>query len=423
MNFPKTAHVALYCGLFLLLLFFFSFDLALTVTISLFLFLNTKNYKKLLVVSFILFIIDIVFRNFDISFRFISDLSLSSYILLLTSVSIYAKSSKRITDFFQQAGKSGKFYFSSKTLILLFASSILVLLLLPILGTPFAVVAGYLSFSYFSKQFSGKYAYAAGLFFLLFCPFFIIAKKDSLSENFAIISFYFLIIGTAAETVRLVQERKGGLEGWIKISLKKVRRKEAVKEDVMADRVSIPKSFAFRLPKINFGASQKVRTSMKFIIVAGISVFVGFTVTFYSIRNTFVLNNIRTIITSSSQKITPTIATNPTVTPIIPTPAIDVAAELSSISAQLKVMVENGTEINGLAASTAARLNTAGFINVDTANAARNDYTNWEITSIKDDPALIHYIKRELRLDTLTVHKASESAKFDVVIIAGSLLP
>lgn len=375
---PKTAQILKYSGLFLLVLFFNSFDLAVTVTLSLYLAINSKTYIKLLGFSLVLFILDMILRNFDISFRFISDLSLDSYILLLTAVYIYAKSQKRITDFFRQVSSSGRKIFSSNNLVLLVVSSILVLLLLPILGTSIAVIIGYLSFSYFSKHFEGRYAYAVGLFFLFFCPFFIIAKKDSISENFAIISFYLLIIGTIQEVVGLVQKHK-------------------VEQD---DRIT-HRSFAFSLPKINFVVSERLRPIMKLIVIAGITGLLSFTV-------------ISTIITSKTKNITPSVTEKPTITPIIPTPTIDTVLEL---------MVENGTEISGLAASTAAKLKEAGFKNVQTGNAARSDYINWEITTKKDDTVLINHIKQVLKLETLTIIKASESAKFDLLLTAGSKLP
>lgn len=397
---PKTAQVTKYCGLFLILLIFLPFDLAVTVTVSLYLTLNSGNYAKLVIVSLVIFLADIIFRNFDISIRFISDLALDSYILLLTSLFIYLKSQKRILLLFQKMGESHRKLISLHTLEMIVVSSILSLLLAPIVGIPFAVISGYISFSYFSKHFEGKYAYIAGLFFLFFSPFFIIAKRDNLSENFAIISFYFLIIGTIQEVIRIMQVRKGEV----------------------AVKMKIPESFAVSLPKINFRLPQYTRQLMKFIIIAGISGLLSFAVTFFGIRNKFTINSISTIITSKSPKITPAITAIPTALPITPTPTIAIAAELSTISAQLKVMVENGTEIYGLAASTAARLKNAGFKNVDTGNATRSDYKNWEVTPKKDDPVLINFIKKVLILEALTVNKASESARFDLLIIAGSKL-
>lgn len=249
---PKTAQVTKYCGLFLFLLIFLPFDLAVSVTVSFYLALNSRNYAKLVIVSLVIFLTDIIFRNFDISIRFISDLSLDSYVLLLTSLFIYLKSQKRILLFFQRMGESHRKLISRHTLVIIGASSIFSLLLAPIVGIPFAVISGYISFSYFSKQFEGKYAYIAGLFFLFFCPFFIIFKRDDISENFAIISFFFLIIGTVQETIRQVQERK--------------------------------ESFAFSLPKINFRLPQSTSKLMKFIIIAGITALVSFLVTYFGIR-------------------------------------------------------------------------------------------------------------------------------------------
>lgn len=259
---PKTAQVIKYCGLFLIFLIFLSVDLAFTLTLSLYLALNSRNFAKLVIVSLVMFLTDIVFRNFDISIRFISDLALDSYLLLLTSLFIYFKSQKKILLLIQRIGENNRKFISLHTLEMIVISSVLSLLLAPIVGIPFAIISGYISFSYFSKHFEGKYAYIAGLFFLFFCPFFIILKRDDIAENFAIISFYFLIIGTVQEIVRQLQERKGELE----------------------DRIKETESFSFSLPKINFGVSERLRPIIKFIIIAGISGLVSFAVVFFGIR-------------------------------------------------------------------------------------------------------------------------------------------
>src|SRR3990167_305991 len=341
----KTAQILKYCGLFLLVLFFNSFDLAITVTLSLYLAINSKTYIKLFGFSLVLFILDIIFRNFDISFRFISDLSLDSYILLLTAFFIYAKSQRRITDFFRQAGASGRKIFSSNNLVLLVVSIVLALLLLPILGPPAAVIVGYLSFSYFSKRFEGKYAYTAGLFFLSFSPFFIIFKRDDIAENFAIISFYFLIIGTVQETVRLVRERKPFAFSLPKINFgakilhfmhsfrlpQFTRKTESQSKGATFDNPVTNDSKNFISDEIS---SNRLQPIMKFIIIVCITGLLSFTV-------------ISTIINSKAKNTTSTIAEKLTITPIIPSPTIDIGVEL---------MVENGTEISGLAASTAAKL-------------------------------------------------------------------
>lgn len=256
---PKTAQILKYCGLFLILLIFLPFELSVTLTVSFYLVLNSRNYAKLLIVSLVMFLADIVFRNFDISIRFISDLALDSYILLLSSLFIYLKSQPRIVEYFHKLNRSGRKVFSINTLLMLGVSSIFSLLLAPIIGIPFAVISGYISFSYLSKHFEGRYAYALGLFFLFFCPFFIIAKKDSISENFAIISFYLLIIGTIQEVVGLVQKHK-------------------VEQD---DRI-IHKSFAFSLPKINLPQNTSKRNNFSVIVL--ITALVSFLVTYFFIK-------------------------------------------------------------------------------------------------------------------------------------------
>lgn len=249
---PKTAQVIKYCGLFLILLPFLSVDLAFTFTLSLYIAVNSNNYTKLLAISISLFIIDLLLKQLDISIRFISDLSLDSYILLLTCLFIYIRSQKDILVFFQKLEGRSRNLISIQTVEIIVISSVFSLLLMPIVGIPFAVISGYISFSYFSKHFEGKYAYTAGLFFLFFCPFFIILKRDDISENLAIISFYFLIIGTVQEIIRLIQVHKGA------------------------------KSFAFSLPKINLPQNTSKRNNFSVIVL--ITAIVSFLVTYFFIK-------------------------------------------------------------------------------------------------------------------------------------------
>lgn len=253
---PKTAQVIKYCGLFLILLVFLSVDLAFTITVSLYLALSSKNYSKLLVISLVLFVADILFKQLDISIRFISDLSLDSYVLLLTSLFIYLKSQEKILLLLKSLGESHRKLISMHTFAIVGISSIFSLLLAPIIGIPFAVIIGYISFSYFSKHFDGKYAYTAGLFVLFFCPFLIIAKRDDISENLAVISFYFLIIGTVQEIVRIKQVRIGELFSKIKI-----------------------------LDEINLGKEAYSSTNQRiFTIIVLITALVSFLVTFFFIK-------------------------------------------------------------------------------------------------------------------------------------------
>ena len=110
----------------------------------------------------------------------------------------------------------------------------------------------------------------------------------------------------------------------------------------------------------------------------------------------------------------PTITATPTPT-LTPTPI----SKVSSVSASLKVMVLNGTEITGLAGSTSAKLKKVGFRNIEIGNADIRDYINWKVILKKQDEDMISILKNVLELDTLTAVDATSEAKFDIEIIAG----
>ncbi len=387
MNLPKTAQIIKYCGLFLILLFFLSVDLAAILTVSLFLALHSRNYTKLLVISLILFTADIILKYFDISIRFISDMMLDSYILLLTSLFLYSKSQKKIVEYLEKLGNNSRKALSINTLTMLGISSIFSLLLAPIIGISFAVVGGYIAFSYLSKHFEGRYAYVAGLVFLFFSPFFIIAGKDSISENFAIISFFFLIIGTIQEVINTV-----------KIS---------------------NLSFSPNIKQPSFVRPSKISLPIKARWLFGILLFVVISGLVYFLIYSKKLNipNLNFFPKPSIPAALPTEIITPANLPtVIPTPF----AKVSSDTARLRIYIQNGTDIKGLASTTAAVLRQVGFSNIQTGNAVKNDYTDWQLATKINDANLIPLFKNILVLNSLSVREASIPAGFDILIIAGS---
>lgn len=377
---PKTAQAARYAFLFLILLILLPFDLAFISSLSLYLFKNSKNYTKLIIASIVLFLTDILLNNFDISIRFISDLAIDAYILLLTSLFIFLKSDEKIRLFFQKLAGGGRKIISRHTLSILGVSSIFSLLFAPIIGIPFAVICGYISFSYLTKHFEGRYAYIAGLFFLALSPLFIIAGKDNISENLAIISFFFLIIGTIQEVIKIVKSDRFGV-------------------------IDLP------IPKFTFP-----RVSRRLYL--GIIVLLSFLGGFYILM---LLSNIKFSIPQISlgkKTLTPLppLTSSPSALPtIIPSPILNVTTE----SARLKILVHNGTDITGLAASTAAKLKKVGFTQVNVGDASKQDYQNWElITKVKDED-LLNLFKNILELSQMDVKEATVPAGFDILIIAG----
>ena len=103
----------------------------------------------------------------------------------------------------------------------------------------------------------------------------------------------------------------------------------------------------------------------------------------------------------------------PTITPI---PVVTITA---SESAKLKILVQNGTDIQGLAGSVSAELKKAGFANVDIANAPKQDYLSWEITLKNKNTGLIDNFKSILGLTELTSKESTVPAGIDIVIITG----
>lgn len=416
----KTVQLAVYCGLFIAILFFSSFDLAVTITFSAYLLFSYSQQKKILPfvgISLILLLTDIIFQYFDISFRFISDLSLDAYILFLSVVVIYFRSEKKFVEILGKINKSGQTFNKKRLLSVLGISLIFGLLTFPLIGIHLASIVAYLSFSYLMKRFDGKYAFIIALFFLIISPIFIILKKNDLSEGTAMFSFYFMIVGTIQETVRFVVIKKSIFEQL----LSRIKVKEKKEADVSD----------FRLVRLDIGRKfNKVFWSKKLKIVIILLVLTGLGYFIYSFiqKNNLSLSQVKTVVNTifKKQKFISSFKPSPTATPTtLPTlsPTITVTPiptiNISAVAKNFKIKVENGTDIDGLAATTAAKLKKAGLINVDIGNAHRQDYQNWEVSTKRKDFDIISPLKGILELSNLSSSEATIPAGFDILIIAG----
>lgn len=238
----KTAKLARYSSLFIVALIFSPLDLAVTIAASIYFLINSKKIISIVGISILLLLIDILLQYFDISIRFISDLSLDAYILFITAAVLYMKTQKNLVEMFRKIRGKGKVIYWKHLLSVLMISLSLSLLAFPLVGVHIASIITYLSLSYLLKRFDGKYAYIIALFFLLFSPFFIILKNDPLSESFAIFSFYFMILGTIQEVIKLVGVKKYKIEKLLS-GIKVDYKRESPKSELYFNRSNINQNF------------------------------------------------------------------------------------------------------------------------------------------------------------------------------------
>ncbi|OGG20410.1 hypothetical protein A3E72_06375 [Candidatus Gottesmanbacteria bacterium RIFCSPHIGHO2_12_FULL_43_26] len=101
-----------------------------------------------------------------------------------------------------------------------------------------------------------------------------------------------------------------------------------------------------------------------------------------------------------------------------PTPTVIPVAKITDETSILKIMVQNGTDIRGLAATTAAKLKEAGFKNIETGNS-EGDYPNWEVAVKDNKENFVTLFQDILKLSDMKSSQASVPAGFDILIIAG----
>lgn len=367
-------------------------------------------------ISVFLLLSDAMLQYFDINIRFVSDLSLDAYILFITAALLYVKTQKNMIVLFNQIQRKGKTIYWKHILPVLIISLLVSLLAFPLVGIHIAGVIAYICYCYFSRQFDGKYAFIIALIFLIFCPFFIILKQDPLSESFAIFSFYFMILGTFQEGIRLAGVKKYDIEKLFS-GIKEGYKQGSATDKSFTNELHINDGFihaktsfyphAFDSNIVTpFPVYKIVLPSILLLILC----IVGYVLYLYAPKWSLTIPFTRqepTMVPSLS----PTIFITPTVT-------IVSAFSMSSDSAKLKIKIENGTKISGLAASTSAILKEVGFKDIKTGDTGET-YKNWEISLRKEDPDLVQFIKSTLSLETIDVKQATGGASFDIVIIAG----
>ncbi len=116
----------------------------------------------------------------------------------------------------------------------------------------------------------------------------------------------------------------------------------------------------------------------------------------------------------SSPSPTPLPTSTPTITP---TPTIDSSLKRTDI----KIFVQNGTEITGYAKEIASYLEEKGYKNIAKGNADRSDY-EYTLVKIKDTvKKYLPLIKVDLKdkLSSFETESLDEKDKYDVIIILG----
>jgi polyisoprenyl-teichoic acid--peptidoglycan teichoic acid transferase len=102
-------------------------------------------------------------------------------------------------------------------------------------------------------------------------------------------------------------------------------------------------------------------------------------------------------------------------------PAANPSGEAAALAADAaRIVVENGTQINGLAARTSDRLKAAGYNVVEVTSADRFDYTQSQIISYLNDTTLAAAIARTLGLPMSAIVTSTMSADVDLKLVLGS---
>lgn len=350
----------------------------------------------------------------------VGDLSVSSYFLFAAGLVLY----------FLQGQKDQwniRFPLFSHFIIrksqLLKSGGILVFILLiyPLAGAYLALIFGYIALLIIFHKFSdGRYAFGIALFFLVLCPFLLLAKKDKIAETSAIFTYYFLVIGTLQEIIEIV--RKPRVDAPIE------------EEELPHTKYTELKFFQinrqrpFFVPRLHLSKIH-LFGFCTFLLIVAVYFFLPKALPrslIHSLKTKLKLPQINliggkqirpiasTVVPTVSMVVEPLVKSSPTLT------LKDLRDKVASDIPRLNLSVENGTTISGLAASTAARLKEAGFKNIlFIGNAPKQDYKNWEIEIKSKKEILAEYVKKLLDLSLAEIRESSSSAKYDMVIITG----
>lgn len=368
----------------LVLLVSSALDLSLVSGVCIFFVLGRSRSLPFFIAATFVFILHLVFDAYDITTRFISDLAVDAYLLFISGVILYFRwrrdERKSILKHLQLSGGD---YASKQSGIALSGGILVFLLLSPMTGGYAASIIAYGVYSYLTRRFNGKVAVVFALFFLVIAAVFLLLKQPRIAELIGNYVYFFLAVGTIQEIVNLI------------------RSKKPVGSTIA--KKPLP-SLSIRLPSFHVTGTHRL------IIIGGASSFLSF------MFIAWVLPRIPAMVSPTPLPIlSPT--PPPDLTPVFtPSPALvaTAAAEISTV----QILVQNGTDISGLAASTAAKLRDAGFTRIEIGNA-EGEYDKWEIALKDKNDDLRRFIQQALDLTELSSSEATVPAAFDILVIAG----
>lgn len=206
----KSALIVACSGLFFLIFLLTSaFDFALTFSGSIWLLFFSKNYIPVFSISAILFFLNFVFDYFDINFRYISDLSVDAYMLLVLGVLIYLRLKNKTLDNYLYLINNDIKTFDKDIIPKIIASIILTILLFPILGGPIAAIVSYIFFSVFTNKNNGKIAVFIAILILSLISVVLLFKNKIIAESLGIYAYSFLLVGILQEVINYLRGIKG----------------------------------------------------------------------------------------------------------------------------------------------------------------------------------------------------------------------
>jgi polyisoprenyl-teichoic acid--peptidoglycan teichoic acid transferase len=100
-------------------------------------------------------------------------------------------------------------------------------------------------------------------------------------------------------------------------------------------------------------------------------------------------------------------------------PASSIGAEPAPAAGAARIRVENGTQVNGLAARTGDRLTAQGFNVVEIDSADRFDYTQSQIIGYSPDTTAAQAVARALGLPASAIVTSTANSTFDLKVILG----
>src|SRR3989338_638500 len=443
MKLTPTARLAVSCAVFISVLFFSSSpDLSLTLAISAYFLLNKKkkNYYYFFISSILVFIFNWLFELFDWPLKLINNLAWDAYCLFITGVILYLRTREDFLKLIRRFLEKETKLKSKDFLMHVVASTVVALLLYPLLGGFLSSVTGYLLLSFLIREQNGKIAVIISLVILFLAMLSILLKKPELAENLGNYTFLFLVIGTLQEIIKLTGLRfyrpfKKNEEDTVHARSVNAAYEETVIEEesitTFENKKGILESESFSMKRLEIQPLKakgiffvKFRKLFLSLTIAAVIIMAGYFLYPQIKLLKFKLPKIPDIKLAKMFKAPKKVIPTPTPTVITPTPTAEPTptvvpvAKITDEVSILKIMVQNGTDIRGLAATTAAKLKEAGFKNIETGNR-EGDYLNWEV-AVKDNKEDFTPLFQDiLKLSDMKSSQASVPAGFDILIIAG----